>query len=448
MKRQLMLLAASPILALHVQATPSNLYTELDKAMQSWQAEQNSTEANNLTEFEAFKLQHLKDFNRYVETQMAEYDKFRDQLLKSWGDAQVTNQNQFVSYSDDDSARLNVDFENNTLTLSVKHKAGIEPKKQEVEALFQQFLRSEQALLQEFYNYAPVSLDERNFNQTDTTKIDKKSQAKALKKALQEIKEQTRLQQQALDKKYDEQLVNDNGNKQSLNSLEKDKAALKQLEQKRMLTLKKSVPEIISEAPKNTFITEFVITLPKSNQVSQRAEKYLASIQKQSTRFELPPATILAVMHTESHFNPMAKSHIPAFGLMQVVPTSAGIDVNRFLYDIDAAMSAPYLYVSDNNIEAGSAYLHLLDKRYLKHISDPLSRKYCMIAAYNTGAGNVARAFNDDGSRNIKNASKVINSMSPERVLEVLSANLPYDETRKYIHKVLEKEKLYTGNYL
>ena len=92
--------------------------------------------------------------------------------------------------------------------------------------------------------------------------------------------------------------------------------------------------------------------------------------------------------------------------------------------------------------------MHLLDKRYLKHISDPLSRKYCMIAAYNTGAGNVARAFNDDRSRNIKNASKVINSMSPERVLEVLSANLPYDETRKYLHKVLEKEKLYTGNYL
>ena len=143
MKRQLMLLAASPILALHVQATPSTLYTELDKAMQSWRAEQKPLQEKNLSEFEAFKQQHLKDFNRYVETQMAEYDKFRDQLLKSWGDAQVTNQNQFVSYSEDDSARLNVDFENNTLTLSVKHKAGITPKKHEVEALFQQFLRSE-----------------------------------------------------------------------------------------------------------------------------------------------------------------------------------------------------------------------------------------------------------------------------------------------------------------
>ena len=61
-----------------------------------------------------------------------------------------------------------------------------------------------------------ASLDERDFKQADTTKIDKKSQAKALKKALQEIKKQTRLQQQALDKKYDEQLVNENVDKQSL----------------------------------------------------------------------------------------------------------------------------------------------------------------------------------------------------------------------------------------
>ncbi|WP_241652036.1 hypothetical protein [Pseudoalteromonas phenolica] len=150
MKRQLMLLTASPILALYVQASPSNLYSELDKAMQSWQADQSPSEAKDLSEFEAFKQQHLKDFNRYVETQMAEYDKFRDKLLKSWGDSQVTNQHQFVSYSDDDTARLNVDFQNNTLTLSVKHKAGITPKKNEVEALFQQFLRSEQAYCKSF----------------------------------------------------------------------------------------------------------------------------------------------------------------------------------------------------------------------------------------------------------------------------------------------------------
>jgi membrane-bound lytic murein transglycosylase C len=189
MKRQLMLLAASPILALQVQATPSTLYTELDKAMQSWQAEQKPSQENNLSEFEAFKQQHLKDFNRYVETQMAEYDKFRDQLLKSWGDAQVTNQNQFVSYSEDDSARLNVDFENNTLTLSVKHKAGTAPKKHQVEALFQQFLRSEQALLKEFYNNEPSSLDERDFKQADTTKIDKKISSEGIEEGFTRDKE-------------------------------------------------------------------------------------------------------------------------------------------------------------------------------------------------------------------------------------------------------------------
>ena len=438
-----MLLAASPILALYAHASPSTLYSELDKAMQSWQSEQSVNSPQNVSEFEAFKQQHLKDFNAYIETQMAEFDKFRDELLKSWGEAQVTSQSQFVSYSSDNQARLNVDFENNTLTLSVKHKQGKVPSKEEVESIFQNFMRSEQALFEEFYSDDSNSKDNRKLQQSETTRIDKKLQAKALKLAMQEIKQQTRLQQQALDKKYDAQLVDTNEVNSSSAKLEEDKATLKRLEQKRLQDLKKNVSDIVKNAPKETLVTQFQVTLPKTDLLSQRAEKYLAPIKKQSERFSLPAATILAVMHTESHFNPMAKSHIPAFGLMQVVPTSAGIDVNRFLYDIDAPMSAPYLYVSDNNIEAGSAYLHLLDDRYLKHINDPLSRKYCMIAAYNTGAGNVARAFNSDGSRSIKRASKIINSMSPERVLEVLSANLPYEETRKYIHKVLEKEQLY-----
>ena len=74
-----------------------------------------------------------------------------------------------------------------------------------------------------------------------STKYRKKSQAKALKKALQEIKKQTRLQQQALDKKYDEQLVNENVDKQSLKSLEKDK--LKMITEDGLNTLEYKVIE-------------------------------------------------------------------------------------------------------------------------------------------------------------------------------------------------------------
>ena len=448
MKRQI-LLYAMPFLALHTQATPSKLYNELDRAMQSWQAEHQGSIQDGIktqTEFEAFKRQHTQDFNAYVEAQTAEYDAFRNQLIKSWGEAVVSDKNQFVRYAEDDNSRLDLDFANNVLTLSVKHNEGTPPTQKEVDELFQKFLRSEQALLQTFAMGKTDSLVNIGLEKSNTKLINKRSQAHALKEAIREIKLQTQIQAQALEKKYDAKFIEEREEQVTLNELKDDKLGLNKIEQKRIRDLKEKLPDIISDTPDNKVISEYKIELPKNNSVSKRAEKYLTSIKKQSDRFEIQSETILAVMHTESHFNPMAKSRIPAFGLMQVVPTSAGVDVNRFLYDIDAPMSAPYLYVSDNNIEAGAAYLHLLDQRYLKHINDPQSRKYCMIAAYNTGAGNVAKAFNSDGSRNIFRASKIINTMTPSRVLEVLSANLPYDETKKYIHKVLDKESLYKAS--
>ena len=65
----------------------------------------------------------------------------------------------------------------------------------------------------------------------------------------------------------------------------------------------------------------------------------------------------------------------------------------------------------------------------------PESRLYCVISAYNTGAGNVARAFG--AGRKVKVAAKRINAMQPREVYEHLRVNLPYDETRRYIDKVV-----------
>ncbi len=66
-----------------------------------------------------------------------------------------------------------------------------------------------------------------------------------------------------------------------------------------------------------------------------------------------------------------------------------------------------------------------------------------MIAAYNTGAGNVARAFNKDRSTNINKAAIVINSMSSQQVYDRLVKNLPYDETKNYYKKVNNRIALY-----
>ncbi len=143
---------------------------------------------------------------------------------------------------------------------------------------------------------------------------------------------------------------------------------------------------------------------------------------------------IFALIEAESAFNPLAKSHIPAYGLMQIVPQSAGQDASALIHGKATLLSPSYLYNSKKNIEMGVAYIYILYYRYLKSIDDPVSRLYCTIAAYNTGAGNVAKAFTS--GRNIKKAAKTINQMSSDDVYHHLIKHLPYAETRNYLKKV------------
>ena len=151
-------------------------------------------------------------------------------------------------------------------------------------------------------------------------------------------------------------------------------------------------------------------------------------------------------MHSESAFNPKAKSGVPAYGLMQIVPRTAGHDVNKLLRNMDKPMNKEELYIPKVNVETGSAYLNILDKRYLKRIKDPRSRLYCTIAAYNTGAGNVAKVFNVKGegrTTNINRAALKINKLTPDQVYQSLLAKLPYDETKGYLKHVSKRISLY-----
>jgi len=68
---------------------------------------------------------------------------------------------------------------------------------------------------------------------------------------------------------------------------------------------------------------------------------------------------------------------------------------------------------------------------------------FCAIAAYNTGAGNVARAFTS--TRSVNQAAPVINDMSPDEVYARLRQDLPYEETRNYIKKVTERMPQYSA---
>ena len=92
--------------------------------------------------------------------------------------------------------------------------------------------------------------------------------------------------------------------------------------------------------------------------IRKRAVVFQTDVNAQSQRQNLPPALVFAVMETESYFNPVAKSPAPAFGLMQLVPTSGAREAYRYVYNKDHVVSDTYLYDPKNNIELGSAYLN------------------------------------------------------------------------------------------
>lgn len=188
-----------------------------------------------------------------------------------------------------------------------------------------------------------------------------------------------------------------------------------------------------------TLIIRSSFTLNKS--VLQKAKRYAVAVKKSSRNQRIPVALIYAIIEAESSFNPMAKSHIPAYGLMQIVPRSAGQDATRHLFGKAKILAPSYLYSTDNNIKVGTAYLHVLYYKYLRKIKDPRSRIYCAIAAYNTGASNVARAFID--RKHFSKAVKTINSMTSDEVYDALINHLPYKETRSYVAKVSKKMTKY-----
>jgi peptidoglycan lytic transglycosylase C len=187
------------------------------------------------------------------------------------------------------------------------------------------------------------------------------------------------------------------------------------------------------------------------NHIRKRAMRYKSQIEINAQQQKIPSAMILAIMETESMFNPTARSPVPAFGLMQLVPGSGARDAYRHLYNKDRIVSDIYLYKPENNIKLGAAFLNRLYYNYLSGIKDPVSRQWATIAAYNTGAGNVFRTFAGKyrksrfGNRKKwkQAAYSEINKMNSDEVYAFLRKRLPYVETRSYMKKVSSRMNKY-----
>ena len=184
----------------------------------------------------------------------------------------------------------------------------------------------------------------------------------------------------------------------------------------------------------------YVMPLPE-DRLLKKARQYKAIVKQESQKANVDSSIMFAMIHTESHFNPLAKSPIPAYGLMQIVPASGGRDASKVLFKNSKLLSPKYLYDPKNNIRVGTTYFNILYYKYFSGVKSQAARLYLSIAAYNAGIRKTARVFHRSGK--LSDAVPEINKLSDKVLLTKLSKDIPYRETRQYIKHVLSRANQY-----
>jgi len=163
-----------------------------------------------------------------------------------------------------------------------------------------------------------------------------------------------------------------------------------------------------------------------------RAERYRKVVEANAKKRDVEPSLVMALIHTESAFNPLARSAEPAFGLMQLVPRTAGLEAYQEVYGTNDVPTPDYLYDSNNNIELGVVYLARLHQVYFHNVQDPDKLRYIAICAYNAGPGRVRKIVQ----------SLNPNDMKAKELYTQLHNQVPA-ETRDYLDRVETRRKLY-----
>lgn len=196
---------------------------------------------------------------------------------------------------------------------------------------------------------------------------------------------------------------------------------------------------------KTVILKKIAQDLPKWKPVQgkrlERAKDFQNLIAIYASRYNLDPTLLKAIIFSESNFNTNLVSPRSAVGLMQVLPSTASKDVHRYLYGKEGHISREDLHDPSINIRYGTTYLHILTQRYFSEVRDPLSREYCIVAAYNMGPQRVIRSF----GANPHAAAEMINRMDAEAVFQHLTSRLPRQETRAYVSKVRSVKQQYSS---
>lgn len=337
-------------------------------------------------EFRNYEEQVTKEYETYVKEQQQLFETFKKEVEKKWDEFRFSSREEYVDYDEDLNSRASVNFKEGEVEIEVIVESDIPNKK---------------------------SIAEKRLQEKIESLVKKEADDKKLILA--------------------NQLKTSDGKHVTLSNA---KAFAKEVMVKKQPKVKTFVSK---DGKKNVKYSVKINMVP--NHLRVRAERFKDEVIRQSLKFNIDAKVSFAIMHTESHFNPKARSSVPAYGLMQLVPRSGARDAYLYIYGKDKLLRGSFLYVPKNNIELGCAYISKLRHVYFKNINDPESAYYCSISAYNTGPGNVAKALT--GGTKLKSLVDVVNSRDSKWVYKQLRRKLPYKETRGYLAKVNKRMNYY-----
>ncbi len=166
--------------------------------------------------------------------------------------------------------------------------------------------------------------------------------------------------------------------------------------------------------------THFYKTTENNLEKSAYPLEYTDLVNKAAKDYNLQPALIYGVIHTESRFDSKAGSSVGAVGLMQIMPET--FDWLQEKRGEAGKYTTEDLYTPSVNIDYGS-YL-------LRYFLDYYGNEKCAVAAYNAGF-------------EVSNWLEDPNCSPDGMTLDVI----PYPETSEYVVKVENAKQKYIELY-
>lgn len=285
------------------------------------------------------------DFTTIEKHQSKNWNDYKKRVLQKWADGEIPERKTYVKYFDDDNTRIKVDYENGTVSAE--------------------------------------SLTENIGGDSATAK-------KAISDALKSII--------SVDAKEVSPII-------AKDEIASGSATTDDLVTKLIQDVKfEGASKAADGKERQRYRLTFKLV---PNYIKLRAAKFRPIVEIWAKKYKLKPEFVLAIIRQESSFNPRARSWVPAYGLMQIVPKYAGREVMKAVTGKSIDPDSEFLFDPEKNIMMGTTYLKILRDQYFPDIKDEDKQAYVITASYNWGPHRIKIAITK-GRVSVREPSSVV----------------------------------------